>query len=242
LLDAIWKAGFGSKSPDGISVPKPVGVISRFQMWFQRKVPGETATRLLPGPEGVPLAFRIAQAIHKLHAAGVPTDRSHSMIDELRILRECLGKVRKGNPNWSARLNRIEGVCGRLAASVPEPRSCGIHRDFYPAQVLVHRERIYLIDFDLYCQGDPALDIGNFVGHMEEQALRELNDARAMADAASALRSRFRELAPKISERAIEVYTLLTLVRHIYLSTQFPERQSFTGPLLNLCETRLGLA
>src|SRR5437773_3836244 len=33
---------------------------------------------------------------------------------------------------------------------------------------------VWLLDFDLYCQGDPALDIGNFVGHLTEQSLRTL--------------------------------------------------------------------
>jgi hypothetical protein len=241
LLDAIWRAGFQSKSADGISVPKPVGVISRFQMWFQRKVPGRTATLLLPEAQGAGLAIRIAEAIYKLHRANVPTDRVHGMVDELRILNDCLGKVRQLQPGWSARLSRIARACEQLGASLPEPRPCGIHRDFYPAQVLVHDDRIYLIDFDLYCLGDPALDIGNFVGHMQEQALRELGDARAMDGASRALVSRFTELSRGTSEKAIEVYTDLTLARHIYLSTQYAERRAFTEALLTLCESRLSL-
>src|SRR5260221_264135 len=78
----IWIAGFDSASADGISVPEPIGVIPRFRMWFQRKVPGETATRLLGGSDGVELAQRIAAAIHKLHRANVPTERQHGMADE----------------------------------------------------------------------------------------------------------------------------------------------------------------
>jgi hypothetical protein len=39
--------------------------------------------------------------------------------------------------------------------------------------------------------------------------------------------------------RAIESYTLLSLVRHIHISTRIPARRSFTATLLALCETRL---
>lgn len=39
---------------------------------------------------------------------------------------------------------------------------------------------------------------------------------------------------------AVRAYTLLTLARHVYLSTLFPERQPFTARLLELCEERLG--
>lgn len=245
LQERIWNAGFDSASADGISVPEPIGVIPQFRMWFQRKVPGETATRLLAQADGVELAQRIAEAIHKLHQANVPTERQHLMADELRILHECLAKVQGQKPDCSAssaRLERILAACDRLGASVPEPRLCGIHRDFYSAQVVVHEGRIYLIDFDLYCLGDPGLDIGNFIGHITEQSLRETGDAHAWAKQEGALEEKFIELAGEQSRPAIAAYTTLTIVRHIYLSTQFPTRQAFTVPLIELCEQRLGLA
>jgi glycosyltransferase involved in cell wall biosynthesis len=240
LQERIWKAGFDSASGDEISVPEPIGVIPRFQMWFQRKVPGEPATRLLGGPGGVELAQRIAAAIHKLHQANVPTERRHEMADELRILHECLEKVREQKPDWSVRLDRVLAGCDRLGASVPEPRRCGIHRDFYPAQVVVQERRIYLIDFDLYCLGNPALDIGNFIGHMTEQSLREAGEARAWAKQEHALEERFVELAGEQCRAAITAYTTLTIARHVYLSTQFPSRRAVTPALLELCEERLG--
>jgi glycosyltransferase involved in cell wall biosynthesis len=241
LQERIWNAGFDSASADGISVPEPIGVIPQFRMWFQRKVPGETATRLLTTPGGVELASRIAVAIHKLHRANVPTERQHLMADELRILHECLAKVQQQKPEWSARLERVLAGCDRLGAGVPEPHLCGIHRDFYSAQVVVHEGRTYLIDFDLYCLGDPGLDIGNFIGHITEQSLRETGDARAWAKQERALEEKFLELAGEQCRPAIAAYTTLTLVRHIYLSTQFPSRQDFTLPLLELCEQRLNL-
>ena len=241
LLERFWNAGFDSASPDGISVPEPMGVIPRFQMWLQRKVPGETATYLMGGPEGIVLARRIAAAIHKLHRAGVPTTRSHSIFDEVRILHECLAKVAQSKPEWTARLERLLAACDDLAIKLPEPRTCGIHRDFYAAQVMVDHDRIYLIDFDLYCVGDPALDIGNFIGHMTEQSLREAGDARAWAEQEQALEDRFVELSGESCRGAIHAYTTLTLVRHIYLSTQFLKRQEFTPALLALCEQRMGL-
>jgi len=171
------------------------------------------------------------------------------MLDELKILNECLQKVAALRPEWEKRLRRLMAECERFGASIPEPRPCGIHRDFYAAQVIVdptaqsiippQPPRIYLIDFDLYCLGDPGLDIGNFIGHMTEWGLRKLGDARALAKQEQALENRFVELTGEQCRPAIRAYTTLTLVRHIYLSTQFPERQSFTPQLLELCEQRL---
>lgn len=240
-LETIWNAGFEADSADGVSVPEPIGVISEFNMWFQRKVPGMTASKLLNGPNGVALARRVAEAAHKLHRVNLPTERTHTMTDELRILRECLAKVAALKPEWSARLAQLMTEAEKLGASFAPARVCGIHRDFYPAQVIVDGPRLWLIDFDLFCTGDPGLDIGNFIGHIIESALREAGDPNASASAAAALEDRFVELSGGATRASVRGYTTLTLVRHVYLSTQFPERAQATEPLLKLCERRLGL-
>ena len=240
LLDALWNAGFAAHSNDGISVPEPAGVISRFNLWLQHKVPGRPLGELLSSSASPALARRVTDAIHKLHCAGVPTERRHTLADELRILHERLPQVAQEHPDWSQRLENVLAACDRLGATLPAPVECGIHRDFYADQVIVDDTRLYLLDFDLYCAGDPALDIGNFAGHIIEQSLRLPDDGLALAQFEHALVERFVELTGPASRHAVAVYTTLTLVRHIYLSTLFPERRAFTGMLLELCEQRLG--
>ena len=241
LQEAIWNAGFQADSTDGVSVPEPVAVIPRFKMWLQRKVPGVVASKLLAGPDGVALARHIAEAIHKLHCAGVPTERTHTMADEMQILRECLARVAESKPELRERLERILAACDKLGTSVAGAKTCGIHRDFYPAQVIVDGGRLWLIDFDLYSQGDPGLDVGNFIGHMTEESLRTCDDAGALRDREQAMEERFVELSGEAVRPSVRAYTTLTLVRHIYLSTQFPDRTAWTERMVELCEERLGL-
>ena len=241
LLEEIWKAGFGDDSSDGVSVPEPVGVIARFHMWFQRKAPGDTATSLLGGNKGVALASRIGAAIHKLHQANVSTSRRHTIPDELGILHACLAKAGQLRPMWDQRLRRVFASCEHLGNNLTPADQCGIHRDFYPAQVLVNDNRIFLIDFDLYCIGDPALDIGNFLGHMTEQSFREAGSGNGMLQQEQALEESFVALAGSQYRSRIQAYKTLTLARHIYLSTQFAERQKFAEQMLQFCEQRLGL-
>ncbi len=239
LLNELWQAGFGGENSDGVSVPEPLGVIPRFLMWCQRKVPGKPADALLPGEEGIALARKIAQAAYKVHCAGVTVDRRHTIQDELRILAQCFENASRLRPDSAARIGRIRKACERLASSVPERSLCGIHRDFYPAQVIVDVSHLYLIDFDLYCLGDPALDIGNFIAHMTEQALRELGDPGALQRQERAMEEAYIQLAGEPCHPALGAYTNLSLARHIYLSTQFPDRQRFTEALIELCESRL---
>jgi hypothetical protein len=240
VLAALWVAEFGAESHDGVSVPEPIGTLPAFQMWLQRKVRGTLATRLLVDAGGSALARRIVEAAHKLHQAGIPPHRRHTMADELRILHERLARVAQMEPRWEPRLDRILDACDRLGADTPERQTCGIHRDFYPDQVIVSGSCLYLLDLDLYTAGDPALDIGNFIGHLTELSLRTLGDPQGLADREAAMAERFAELAGAATLGAVGAYTTLTLVRHVYLSTQFLERRPFTATLLELCEQRLG--
>ena len=107
----------------------------------------------------------------------------------------------------------------------------------------VEGDRLWLVDLDLCCQGDPALDIGNFIAHITEQSLRQLADPATMVAQEAALRDAFIETrAGEQADRlrwTIELYTVLTLVRHIHISTRIAARRPYTEALLTLCETRL---
>ena len=241
LLRALWGGGFDAGSKDGISVPEPVGTVPALQMWLQRKVPGSTVTELLsPEPSAEGLVRRVAEAAHKLHEAAVPAERHHGIHDELRILGACLTKVGQTHPRWAPRLDRLLGLSARLAATMVPAAARGIHRDFYADQLIVGDRRLSLIDFDLYCQGDPALDVGNFIGHITEQSIRLHGDPDRLSGLEQAMEDRFVELAGEQCRGAVRVYAALTLARHVYLSTLFPERQPFTGRLLELAESRVG--
>jgi hypothetical protein len=239
LLQAFRSRGFDDGSADGISVPEPLAVIPELGLWLQRKVRGSAATAELAGPHGVAVACRLAMAAHKLHEAGVPTRRRHTMVDELQILHHVLGSLAARRPEWAQRLDRLLRACDRLGAATPSGPPRGIHRDFYPDQAVLDGERLYLLDFDLYCEGDPALDIGNCIGHITEQSVRTRGDPGALADREAALEDRFVELAGGLARPRVRAYALLTLARHVYLSAQFPERQAFTATLLELCQERL---
>lgn len=238
LLKAFWRHGFSDASADGISVPEPVAYYPDLGLWLQRKVPGQPLATMLPRAEPR-LLERVAEASHKVHRAGVPAQRTHAMADELRILHERVPLVLDHRPEWQERIERLLAACDRLGSSVPVPAHTGIHRDFYQDQVIVDGERLYLIDFDLYCAGDVGVDIGNFLAHLTEQALREAGEAGAYGHLAEALRSRFLALAGPGAARSIDAYDHLSLVRLAYLSTLFPERRHLTPVLLEMCETRL---
>ncbi|MFQ5686712.1 MAG: phosphotransferase [Candidatus Scalindua sp.] len=241
LCCKLWNSGFHSDSLDRTSIPQPVGIVPEMRMWFQRKVPGVPIINMLKENIGIKLSLRIAEAAYKLHTLNFTCRKQHTMDKELHILQDRLKQVSLQNPQWEQRLKRLMHTCGQISSTVPSYKPTGVHRDFYFDNVLMDGDNVFLIDFDQHCKGDPGLDIGNFIGHLTEYSLRNLGDAGALIDQEKALEERFLQLAGSHFQTSVQVYTTLTLARHIYISTQFPERQPFTKPLLELCEQRLGI-
>ena len=240
-LQAFWSAGFEPSADDRISVPEPLGTIPRFRMWLQRKVPGRPASDLLAADDGTGVARRAAEVAHKVHASDIATDIIHDLDDELRILHDHLVLVEQWLPDLTDRTQRLLAACDRRAAQARPNPPCGVHRDFYGDQILVDGPQCWLLDLDLYCIGDPALDAGNFLGHITEQSIRDHGSPDALAAVEAALWEQFLELEGEIVGPMVQLYADLTLARHVYLSAVRPERRVHTPAILRVAEDRFGL-
>lgn len=240
IQETLYRSTFGDDTPDAVCVPETLGAIPELSLWLQRKVPGVRVTERLGQSGDAAVCERVADALHKLHGTAIATPRRHTLSDEIELLCDrLLPRLAHTHPALAVRSERLAGACRRLAATIPDGPQRGIHRDFHPDQLLVDGERMWLVDFDLYCSGHPALDAGNFVAHLTELALRRFGDPSALADCEHAFRQRFLMLAGRELEGALGGYTLLALARHVYLSTRYEDRRATTEPLLALCESRL---
>ncbi len=239
LQQELWQSDFHDDSPDGISVARPLGIVPECQMWLQERVSGVRCWDALLAPGGEGIAARIADAATKLHQADIFTDRVHTIQDELQILEEKLPLVARQIPQLRSRISTVLTACRELVASVPSTEPKGIHRDFYPDQLLIDGDHLYVLDHDLYCMGDPCLDIGNFCGHLIEQSLRQQGHPNVFAAIQNTMVERFCTQQKDCKSDVIDVYTTLTLVRHIYLSTRLAGRGNNTRQVLDYCEAAL---
>lgn len=98
----------------------------------------------------------VGEALARLHAAGAVLDRRWTADDELALLR---AQAVPGTAPWM----KAAGEVARRVAG--EPLVCA-HRDFHPAQVVLGRGAVRLIDLDDAAMAPPALDVGNFVAHL----------------------------------------------------------------------------
>lgn len=240
LQKQLWQNGFDDHSIDKISIPEPMGIIPEWQMWLQKKVSGHIFREIISPTMDKKILKKVPRVAHKLHMANLPTFRTHLITDEVAILYEKLPLILQQFPQWENRIKGILKKCEYLINFVEEEKDlCGIHRDFYFDQIIVNQDHFYLLDLDLYCLGNLALDMGNFIGHITEYSLRKYGDFTYLKSVEKSLENEFIALVGERKRDDVKVYTILTLVRHIYLSTQFPDRHFSTAFLFDYCESLL---
>ncbi len=220
-------------------VAEPVAVVPAWNMWIQSCLPGRSAVQCLTPDSDVDLAYRIGQVLAQLHGLELQVAREHTWKDEYSILADGLQRVAEESPWWSARIESVLAACGRQLATLPVGPRRGIHRDFYPAQVLVADGEIGLVDFDNFAMGHPSVDVGNFVAHLIEAGLRVYGDPDVLNGHAQSFVEGYLADTSTVSRDQIEAMTLVSLARHIFICHRIRARKAFCQSTLELCEERL---
>jgi len=225
----LWNNGFGPDGQSGAHVAEPLALLPHLGMWIQAKVPGKAFSTLTCD------AAQAARAISALHRSGVRPLRRHLIADELAILEERFSMLGERRPEWASPIADLRQAVSDRAAHLLPVAPGPIHRDFYHDHLLSKGADHYLIDLDLLCLGDPALDIGNFNAHLTEWALREWNDPEKFADWTTKFTRNACRENPVTRPENIAVYEFLSLVRLLEISDRMPERRASAPALLELC-------
>jgi len=245
LQSELWENGFSRKSYDGISIAFPLGRLKKINMWLQEKLIGQNLEDLLLGPDSINIMPNVARAAYKIHVGGVLSRRRHTLINEVNILKDRFQRIYREYPNLEKRLQHLLQKAQSISCNLINRPLRPIHRDFYPEQIIIgsssysSRGRVYIVDFDLFCMGDPAIDIGNFMGHLTEYSLRECGDELVLKQHEETVFESYIELSGATERSPVRVYALLTLMRHIYLCTLISQRQPFMMDIINLCEQKI---
>jgi hypothetical protein len=133
--------------------------------------------------------------------------------DELEVLDHAADRVRRMRgvlpDGWARRRAEL------VAPGADETPAVACHRDLHDGQLLLLERGIALLDFDLLCRADGALDVGNFVAHLELRGLQRIRgaDPESSADNAEAFLSGFDvERAPEVRTR-LRFYRSTSLLR-----------------------------
>lgn len=222
----------------GLAVPEPLGPVPTLGLWLQREVAGRPLQVMLGDPPAERAVARSAELLAALHRLPCDAAPPWTVADELAVLDERLAALGRTRPDLARRSDRLLEACHGAARRLPEAEPCGIHRDFYPEQVLVGDRHLHLVDLDLYSRGYPALDVGNFIAHVIEAAIRETGDPDGYDPLIRAFEGHYRAALPAIEPAAIVIFTFLSLARLAQISTVIAARRPATDAILEAAEAR----
>jgi len=135
-------------------------------------------------------------------------------------------------PNhWQEGCDRLEEV----AAQLPVASKGLAHRDLHDGQFIITNETISLLDFDLICMADVALDAGNLLAHIKLRSLQkyqEIQTAAASGCSQAFLRGLGRQDEPGFEER-LHFYKATTFYRLALLYALRPRWAHLTKSLIN---------
>lgn len=239
LHDLLRANGLDENNPQGVGVPANLGVYPAMNIWFQAMVPGkELSTFLGTGADIAP--FRQAgRALAVFHSTPVTSPRSWSLQDEAAVLAKALDKAVMARPELKDRILSLRNLSMHAFESLPDVRARLIHRDFYQDQLLMDGKRVWMLDLDLIAQGDPAIDVANFLAHIKEYALRRYGGVSALNSIEQAFMEGYALEGHAFDEKRVRLLESLSLARHVHISTLFDDRRHTTEVILAFCEEQL---
>ncbi|HET6203016.1 MAG TPA: aminoglycoside phosphotransferase family protein [Planctomycetota bacterium] len=219
-------------SPEGGTprLARRLGEVSDLGLVFFEDLRGDSLSDRLRGPSAEADLRETARALREFHGGPLPGKR-RDLQGELGIAarrQEAVSRV--GGPATGERAEVIEQLRA-LAAGLPEGSPGRLHGDFHEKQVLVGPDGIAFLDLDDAAGGDPALDVGNFLAHLE---LREAQGT-VLPGGAEPWRAAFLEAygtAGEALEERIALFRGVSLVRLSALHAIRPDSASVVLDLL----------
>ncbi|MCA9063884.1 MAG: phosphotransferase, partial [Planctomycetaceae bacterium] len=236
LHEKLWQSGFDRRCV--VRVPRFLGYIPSINLWFQERI---EACAVTPD-SGTALATHrnVARALAGLHRCGIEVDRIHTLHDEFSILCRRLEEVVRLVPRLYHDVQVILAFCESLVGSMKSVRPVLIHRDFYFDQVLSAGRQTVILDLDLAAMGPAELDAGNYIAHLLEYAVRVPAAREYCQEAASVFAQGYLEANPDADPAALRFLTILSLARHIWLSTMLDGRAHTTPQLIDMLLSTAG--
>lgn len=218
----------GFDGTQGYTVPRVLGIVPALNMWLQEYIYCEKPLSI-GSPDFIGMQIPIAEALARLHQSTISSQKCHLLEDELTLLDSRFKQLAQSHSELTPAIDRLQTEIRRISRQFNwNGLITTIHRDFYFDQVLVSPQQTVLIDFDLSCLGPPELDVGNYIGHLREYAVRCPEFRLACQAAEATFQNAYGNCLPQMNALETELWANLTLARHVSLSTILPGRAGTT--------------
>lgn len=194
-----------------LRVPAPLAYHDDLRLVLMEWVDGRTSqTGALLPTAALTRAVDLLSAFHRIELSGLSPFTPR---DELAIARRWVAALRVAQPEAASDGEALLASLTDFAASLDDVEPCVIHRDFYEKQLVWRRGTTVLLDLDTLALGDPALDLGNLIGHLHLHHAEAGRPTGELPAVGRRLLRRYQRGNPRISERNVRFYWVSSLLR-----------------------------
>jgi hypothetical protein len=177
IMQALWDSPLGKSKM--VAIAEPLAYVPALGALLQGPVVHDTTLKAL-----VRTAFeqnsaettaqlhaylrKTAAGLAELHHCGVKLGKSATWEAEFAEVLERREAVSTILPQLSTLATPLLNRLVALAAQYPAEPALPAHRSFDPAQVLVGQGDVAFIDFDNFCQAEPAMDVAAFLSSLRQ--------------------------------------------------------------------------
>jgi hypothetical protein len=235
-MKALWDASFGSSN--SVHIAEPLAYDPDLRVFLQGPVSEEQTLAdlfLSALDDGTPEALgtlnealqKTARGLADLHRSGVKSGETVTWADEFAEVQSQVIQLSTVFPNLSVGAGPfLERISQLEAAALPDP-FVPSHGTFRPVQVLLNKREISFIDFDSFCQSEPARDLSMFLASImileltdpsSDQTTSNAADWEARFDQVSSICAQFLEAyepVQPVSRQRVALWQALDLFHYV---------------------------
>jgi hypothetical protein len=186
-MRALWDSPLATS--DTVSIAEPLAYLPNLKVLVQGPIREEQTLKDLTQcalrsrtPEAMVVLRdylrKTAVGLAELHRSGVRCGTTWRWTDELATVREQLAQLARVVPQLAEveatlaapLLERLEALARAYPVDPPVPA----HGTFRSVQVLLYQGEIGFVDFDGFCQAEPAMDVALFLATLKDRGMRAL--------------------------------------------------------------------
>jgi hypothetical protein len=212
-MKALWNASFGSGNSVRIAEPlaydPDLRVFIQGPVWEEQTLADLFLTALDQGtPEAIEALNetmqKTAMGLADLHRSGVEIGQKFTWEEEIAEVQSQVIQLSAIFPNLSSGAAPFLERIGRLEAAALRDPLVPSHGTFRPVQVLLNKGEVSFIDFDSFCQSEPARDLSMFLASMMTLGLTVSSSDQTTSNVAD-WEARFEQVF-SICEQFLEAY------------------------------------
>jgi hypothetical protein len=175
---SLWERSLEGDA--GFLLAEPLGYTEPARTIWHVELAGERPLDLIATERFEELIVEAARALAQLHSIDVPDLPLTTVADHLDRSHQRAATLTRAFPRLDGRLAALRSTLEKESASLGPPHESIVHGDFLLKQLVVHRGRLGILDFDNLARGDRIEDVANFMVDLHFQGL-EPGRARGLA-------------------------------------------------------------